>query len=117
MSTHFPYQVYFKNMPDIFFPSHLKFMSGIFQTYTTHILSESFGNMPGLFLCLRIGPGLQQQCDWDATAVTVHVFWVSRVFNIQRQTWRARMSTPERQQMQRSMDCDVAAAANPRKIS
>ncbi len=29
-----------------------------------------------------------------------HVFWVSRVFNIQRQTWRARMSTPERQQMQ-----------------
>jgi hypothetical protein len=30
---------------------------------------------------LRIGPGLQQQCDWDATAVTVHVFWVSRVFN------------------------------------
>jgi hypothetical protein len=55
---------------------------------------------------LRIGPGLQQQCDWDATAVTVHVFWVSRVFNIQRQTWRARMSTPERQQMQRSIDCE-----------
>ncbi len=45
MSTHFPYQVYVKNMPDIFkfkfFPSHVKFkfkfMSGIFQTYTTHI--------------------------------------------------------------------------------
>jgi hypothetical protein len=25
-------------------------MSGIFQTYTTHILSESFGNMPGIYL-------------------------------------------------------------------
>jgi hypothetical protein len=25
-------------------------MSGIFPTYTTHILSESFGNMPGIYL-------------------------------------------------------------------
>ncbi len=30
---------------------------------------------------------LQKQFDWDAAAVTVDVFWVSRVFNIQRQKW------------------------------
>ncbi len=60
--------------------------------------------------------GLQQQCDWplDAAAVTLQIFWVSKVFNIQRQTWRARMS--QRQSvsrcspMWRSIDCDVAAA-------
>ncbi len=74
------YLEYSRHIPRIFFPSHLV----ICLEYT------------GLFLCLRIGPGLQQQCNWDATAVT----GVSRVFNIQRQTWRARMSTPERQQMQ-----------------
>jgi hypothetical protein len=37
-------------MPDILFPSHCKVMSGIFQIYTTHILSKSFGNMPGIYL-------------------------------------------------------------------
>ena len=37
-------------MPDIFFPSHFKFMSGIFHVYPMHILSESFGSMPGICL-------------------------------------------------------------------
>ncbi len=37
-------------MPDIFFPSCCKFMCGMFQIYTTHILSNLFGNMPGIYL-------------------------------------------------------------------
>ena len=35
---------------------------------------------------------LQQQCDWDAAA---HVFWVSRVFIVQRQRWLATGATTE----------------------
>ena len=79
------FQVYVWNIPDIY------------HAYSFRVIWYYAWNIPGLFLCLRIGPGLQQQCDWDATAVTVHVFWVSRVFNIQRQTWQARMTMPERQ--------------------
>jgi hypothetical protein len=91
------------NMPDIFFPSRFKFMSGIFQVYTTHILSESFGNMPGInldYFSACKSASKSNAIHPDAAAVTVHVFWVSRVVNIQRQMWQARMATPERQQMQ-----------------
>ncbi len=64
-------------------------------SFRVRVIWEYALNIPGLFLCLRIS--LQKQCDWDTAAVTVHVFWVSRVFNIQRQTWQARMTMPERQ--------------------
>ncbi len=74
---------------DIFFPSRhgCKFMSGIFQIYTTHILSESFGNeRPGItWIMIDNQPAAAaMQLGCPAAAVTVHAFWVSRVFNIQR---------------------------------
>ncbi len=89
-------------MPDILsesFQVHVWSIPDIYHAYSFRVIRQYSWNIPGLFLCLRIGPG-QQQCDWDATAVTVHVFWVSMVFSVQRPTWRARILTPERQQMQ-----------------
>ncbi len=59
---------YSRHIPRIFFPSHL-------------VICLEYTWITIVFLCLRIGPGLKQQCDWDATAVTVHELWVSRVFN------------------------------------
>ena len=100
------------------FGVYVWYIPGICHAYSIRVIWSYAGYIPNLFLCLWIG--LQQQCDWDAAA---HVFWVSRVFNIQRQTWQARgqlerRSGPRCSPMWLSIDCDcfnVAAAATPEK--
>jgi hypothetical protein len=113
-------------MPDIFFkfPSrcNLKFMSGIFQIYTTHILSKSFGNMPGIYL--DYSSACESACSSrNASAIGMQLLSQYTYFGCQgclifsaKRGGHAcqRQSVRRCSPMWRSIDCDVAAAANPR---
>ncbi len=115
-------------MPDIFFPTRFKFMSqpeaGLFQVYSTHILSKSFGNMPGIYL------DYSSACESASRSNAIGMQLLSQYtyFGCQgclissanrgrhRDAWQ-RQSVSRCSPMWPSIDCDVAAAANPRKIS
>ena len=73
-------------MFDIWNPSHSWYMSGISQSYLFRVTLVYVWYIPDIWLWVPID--LQQQCDWDAAAAA-HVFWVSRVFIVQRQRWLA----------------------------
>jgi hypothetical protein len=106
----------------IFFPSRCKFMSGIFQIYTTHIRSGSFGNIPGIFL------DYSSACESACSSNAIGMLLLSQytcfgchwclIFSAKRGGHTCqRQSVSRCSPMLRSIDCDFTAAANPRKIS
>ncbi len=124
----------FRHIPGIFQPiSHTRYMSRICLIYSFLVISslclEYSRHIPRIFfpshlvICLDytwIIPLLAAAmpwCDWDATAVTVHVIWCQGclIFSAKRGGHAC-----QRQSVSRCspiIDCGVAAAANPQKIS
>ena len=98
------------------------FMSGIFQIYTTHILSKSFGSMPGIYL--DYSSACESACSSNAIGMQLlsqYTYFGCQgclIFSARRgrHAWQ-RQSVSRCSPMWRSIDCDVAAATNPRKIS
>ncbi len=113
------------DMPDIFFQSRCKFMSqaGIFQIYTTHILSGSYGNMPGIYL--DYSSACESACSSNAIGMLLRLSpWQYTylrcqgclIFSAKRGGHACqRQSVSRCSPMWCSIDCDVAAAANSPK--
>jgi hypothetical protein len=60
-------------MPDIYFPSHLEFMSGIYLVYAMHILSESFDHMLGIYL--TYSSACESACRSNAIGMRLHTYF------------------------------------------
>jgi hypothetical protein len=94
-----------------------------FQMYTTHILSESesFGNMPWIYL------DYSSACESASRSNAIGIPLLSQytyfgcqgclIFSAKRGRHAWQCQSVRCSPMWRSIDCDVAAAANPRKIS
>ncbi len=125
----------FRHIPGICQPiSHTRYMSRIIcQTYsfrvisnlcleyTTYVLSESFGNMPGIYL--DYSSACESACSSNAIGMPLlsqYTYFGCQgclIFSAKRGGHACQRQTVRCITMWRSIDCDVAAAGNPRKIA